>query len=154
MRKNSISCMASGMCVTASSSNGSKEAPSDSSFPGTLAVGPLLGGLGNFDHNVLFDPNGRLEASSLRLYSAQAGTWSIWWILTRSPKIEYPVTGTFSGNKGSFYGEEPFEDRLVPVRTTYEPLSQHHAQWTQAYSPDKGATWEVNWIMDFTRSEK
>ncbi len=121
-------------------------------FPGTLEVGPLLGGLGNFDHNVLFDPDGRIEASSLRLYNVAADTWSIWWILARSAAIEYPVTGRFDGKKGTFFGEEPFQNRLVPVRTTYEPLAPDRAQWTQAYSPDKGATWEVNWIMDFTQN--
>src|SRR5687768_10728760 len=33
-------------------------------FPGTLSVAPVLGGLGNFDENVLSDPKGAYEASS------------------------------------------------------------------------------------------
>jgi hypothetical protein len=121
-------------------------------FPGTLEVAPILGGLGNFDQNVLSDPKGTYEASSLRLFNPREKQWSIWWFDARLPSLDPPVVGGFQGKKGTFYSRDVFKDRPIRVRTTYEPLSPDHAQWTQAFSPDDGATWEVNWIMDFKRA--
>lgn len=121
-------------------------------FDGSLDVGSILGGLGNFDVNRLDDPAGEYEAHSLRLYNPAARNWSIWWLDARAPGIGSPVVGNFAGAKGSFFNEELFEQRPVRVRTTYEPLTRDHAQWTQAFSADDGATWEVNWIMDFRRA--
>jgi hypothetical protein len=121
-------------------------------FPGTLEVAPILGGLGNFDQNVLSDPKGTFEASSLRLFNPRQQQWSIWWFDARLPGIDPPVVGGFQGRKGTFFSDDVFKDRPIRVRTTYEPLSPGHAQWTQAFSPDQGASWEVNWIMDFKRA--
>lgn len=120
-------------------------------FPGTLEVAPILGGLGNFDENVLRDPKGEYHASSLRLFNPGTGQWSIWWLDARVPAVEPPVVGAFRGNKGTFFAEDTFKGRPIRVRTTYEPLTAEHAQWTQAFSPDAGASWETNWIMDFRR---
>jgi hypothetical protein len=121
-------------------------------FPGSLAVAPILGGSGNFDENVLHDPKGAFEASSLRLFNSRARQWSIWWFDARLPAVEPPVVGGFEGNKGTFYAQDVFKGRPIRVRTTYEPLRPDHAQWTQAFSPDAGGNWEINWIMDFRRS--
>ena len=120
-------------------------------FPGTLTVAPILGGLGNFDQNVLSDPKGTYEASSLRLFNPHQKQWSIWWFDARLPGLDPPVVGGFQGKKGTFYSRDVFKDRPIRVRTTYEPLTPQRAQWTQAFSPDDGLTWEVNWIMDFNR---
>lgn len=121
-------------------------------FPGKLEVAPILGGLGNFDQNVLSDPKGTYEASSLRLFNPREQQWSIWWFDARLPGIDPPVVGGFQGKKGTFYSHDVFKDRPIRVRTTYEPLTPDLAQWTQAFSPDEGASWEVNWIMDFKRA--
>ncbi len=123
-------------------------------FPGTLEVDPILGGLGNFDRNVLDDPAGRYEASSLRLHSPSDGNWSIWWFDGRSTGVvDPPVIGGFAGGAmGQFFADDRFADRPIRVRTTYRPVGPTTAQWTQAFSPDAGKTWEVNWIMDFRRA--
>jgi hypothetical protein len=121
-------------------------------FPGTLAVAPILAGLGNFDENVLSDPKGTFQASSLRLFNPGSNQWSIWWLDARLPTVEPPVIGGFEGSKGTFYAQDVFNERLIRVRTTYEPLAPDRAQWTQAFSANDGAAWETNWIMDFKRS--
>ena len=123
-------------------------------FPGTLDVGPILGGCGNLDDNELFDPAGGYQANSLRLFHPARNEWSIWWLSSRDPVLESPVVGGFSGPKGTFFGSEILDGRPVLVRTTYEPLSLDRAEWTQAFSPDDGASWEVNWIMSFERSSQ
>lgn len=120
-------------------------------FPGTLDVRPILGGLGNVDDNVLDDPAGAYLATSLRLFDPVTRAWTIWWIDGRRPALDPPVIGVFAAGIGRFYGEDRFEGRPIKVRFTYQSLSAMAAQWTQAFSDDGGATWEVNWIMDFER---
>ena len=120
-------------------------------FPGTLEAAPILGGQGNFDFNVLNDPHGPYEAHSLRLFDAGAQRWSIYWLDSRAPSVEAPVVGRFEGRKGEFFVEETFRGQPVRVRTTYESLDSERAHWTQAFSADRGSTWEVNWTMDFRK---
>ncbi len=123
-------------------------------FPGTLEVGPILGGVGNIDRNDLDDPDGRYQATSLRLFDAAQGTWSIYWIDGRYAGIDTPVVGVFDGSVGQFYSEDSFEGRPIRVRFTYEDLGPQNARWSQAFSADGGANWETNWIMEFTRMEQ
>lgn len=120
-------------------------------FPGALQVDPVLDGLGNIDINILDDPNGAYRAHSLRLFDASTGLWSIWWIDRRSTAIDPPVIGRFEGGKGTFFGDDLFVGKPIRVRTTYEPIDDARAEWTQAFSDDGGASWEVNWIMEFNR---
>lgn len=120
-------------------------------FDGTLSVRPILGGLGNVDDNVLDDPNGRYLATSLRLFDPKARTWTIWWLDGRNPAVETPVVGVFSGRQGAFFADDAWEGRPIRVRFTYEDQAPGRAQWTQAFSADGGASFETNWIMDFTR---
>lgn len=121
-------------------------------FPGTLDVAPILGGLANFDHNRLGDPAGPYEAHSLRLYSPIDERWSVWWLDAREAGagLGPPVVGRFQGLKVSLFGDDVFAGRPIKVRTTYEPLDDANAQWTQAFQ-DADGSWEVNWIMDFAR---
>ena len=121
-------------------------------FPGTLSVRPILSGLGNIDDNVLRDPQGRYIATSLRLFHPERRAWTIWWLDGRNPAVETPVVGVFSGRKGAFFAQDMWEGRPIRVRFTYEDQAPGRAQWTQAFSADGGETFEVNWIMDFTRS--
>lgn len=122
-------------------------------FPGRLEVKPILGGLGNVDWNVLEDPAGRYEATSLRVLDPNAQRWSIYWLDARAPAaLDPPVVGGFEGRKGTFHSDDSFEGRPIKVRTTYEPLSARSAEWTQAFSVDSGRTWEVNWVMAFERA--
>lgn len=122
-------------------------------FPGTLEVDPILGGAGNIDLNDLDDPAGFYRATSLRLFDPAENQWSIYWIDERFPGLDKPVVGRFEGRVGQFFTADQFQGRAILIRFVYENLSSESARWSQAFSPDAGASWEVNWIMEFSREE-
>lgn len=54
--------------------------------------------------------------------------------------------------RGEFYGVEPYRDRTILVRFVFIPLTADSARSEQAFSQDGGATWETNWINNYSRS--
>jgi hypothetical protein len=121
-------------------------------FGGTTRAEPILGGLGNFDWNVVDLPEGSYQASTLRLFDPRLSTWSLHWIDGRDPKLDPPLTGQFSDGVGRFFGDDDFEGRPIRIRFLWSNITPAGARWEQAFSADAGATWETNWIMEFERA--
>jgi hypothetical protein len=91
------------------------------------------------------------EGLSLRLVDPASGTWSIWWSSTRAPgRLDPPVVGRFTGDRGLFECSDVLGGRPVQVR--FEWLADRSAPvWQQSFSWDDGATWVVTWVMEFSR---
>jgi hypothetical protein len=122
-------------------------------FDGTSVAWSLLGGAGNVDDNVLELPSGTYRAVSLRSFDPATNLWSIWWLDGRNPRsIEPPVVGGFENGVGTFIGDDTFNGKPILVRFIWSHITATTCRWEQAFSPDGGATWEVNWIMESTRT--
>lgn len=124
-------------------------------FGGTSVGRLILDGAGNVDDNVIELPGGTYRAATLRSYDPATGTWSIWWLDGRYPRnpLDPPMVGSFSDGVGLFYADDTFNGRPIRVRFIWSNITATTARWEQAFSPDGGETWEVNWEMDFTRVE-
>jgi hypothetical protein len=120
-------------------------------FDGSCEMRPLLGGGANLDENLLHDPSGSYRALTLRLFDPELSRWSIRWVDSRFMRLEPPVHGRFDGDEGLFVGEDSWEGRPILVRFLWQRIEHEKARWEQAFSEDKGSTWETNWTMDFTR---
>ena len=121
-------------------------------FRGMCDCRPIIGGLGNIDDNVLELPAGPYRAATLRVFDPAVGLWSIWWVDSRTPRLEPPVCGRFENGIGTFFGDDVLDDgRPVRVRFTWSEIAGHSACWDQALSAD-GTTWEHNWTMRFERA--
>ena len=121
-------------------------------FDGTCSAQTLLGGQGNVDDNVLNLPAGAYRAASLRAFDAQTRRWAIWWLDARWPHtVGLPVVGGFEGGVGTFYSDETLDGRPIRVRFRWTDTHTPSPRWEQAFSPDAGETWEVNWAMRFVR---
>lgn len=119
-------------------------------WPATLLVVPILGGYGNIDRYVAH-PNGTLlEGYSVRVYDPDDEVWSIEWVDTSGLRLTHQVTGTMGTQTGTFYGEEEYDGRVIPMRFVWSHDRVDRARWEQAYQLDDG-TWETNWVMEFTR---
>jgi hypothetical protein len=122
-------------------------------FDGISVAWALLGGAGNIDDNVLELPGGTYRAITLRSYDPVTDRWSLWWLDGRNPgQLDPPVVGGFADGVGTFVGPDTFDGRPIVVRFRWSGITDRAARWEQAFSADDGATWEVNWVMDLTRT--
>lgn len=124
-------------------------------FAATGQVEPILGGIGNADR--MFVPElpggGALEGFTLRLFEPATGTWRIWWSSTARPgRLDPPVEGRFSDGVGTFECDDVLDGHAVRVRFMWHSMTASSATWEQAFSRDGGASWQRNWVMDFTRT--
>jgi hypothetical protein len=122
-------------------------------FDGTCRNFELLGGRGNVDDNLINLPGGSYRGVGLRSYDPKTAQWAIWWLDGRNPfgDLDPPVKGHFENGVGTFYANDTLRGKTVRVRFTWSKITANSAHWQQAYSPDGGQTWEVNWEMDFAR---
>jgi hypothetical protein len=122
-------------------------------FAGTTVVRKILGGSGNMDDNLLALPGGAYHAVTLRSFDPETRQWSIWWLDGRRPRtMDAPMVGRFEAGVGTFYADDTFGGRPVRVRFLWTLPNPDTPRWEQAFSADAGATWETNWVMDFTRA--
>jgi hypothetical protein len=120
-------------------------------YEGTTVVKPLLGGRANTAELLVEGPAGRIEGVSLRLYNPQTRLWSLNYASAADGAMTPPVTGAFSGGRGTFYADDMLGDRPIRVRFVVSDITANSARFEQAFSADGGKTWEVNWIATDTR---
>jgi hypothetical protein len=123
-------------------------------FDGTQTFWKVMDGYGNVDENVLNLPGGAYLGVTLRAYDPKTGLWAIWWLDGRNPHgdLDPPVKGRFSKGVGLFYANDTLRGKPVKVRFTWSQMTPNSAHWEQAFSGDRGKTWETNWYADFKRA--
>lgn len=93
-----------------------------------------------------------IRAQTLRLYNPASHQWSIYGLDVDKGVLGLPATvGEFTGGRGEFFDYEDWKGRWVLVRFAWTHSGRGAAHFEQAFSPDGGKTWEVNWICDLTR---
>jgi hypothetical protein len=122
-------------------------------FTGTSELWLTMNGLGTVDDNVLNLPGGQYRAMGVRAFNPPTRKWLIWWVDSRNPTtLDPPVAGGFENGVGTFIGPDTNRGQPVLCRYVWSDITPNSARWEQALSPDNGATWEVNWVMHFTRA--
>ena len=122
-------------------------------FDGTCRNLPLMDGRGIVDDNRINIPGDNYRGVGLRSYDPKTGQWAIWWVDSRTPHgaVDPPVKGKFVNGVGTFYADDTLRGKPIRVRFTWSKITATSAHWEQAFSPDGGKTWEVNWTMEFRR---
>jgi len=119
-------------------------------FEGFSRSWSVLDGAGNIDE-VTFPSQG-FGGVTLRLYDAARDEWSLYWASSATGMSLPPVVGRFDSGVGVFTAEEDYAGRPITVRFTWSDITASSCRWEQAFSVDKGATWETNWVAEFTRT--
>jgi hypothetical protein len=99
-------------------------------------------------------PSGEYRGVTLRAYDPKTGNWAIWWLDGRNPfgELDPPVKGHFVKGVGTFYSDDMLRGKRIRVRFVWSQMTSTSAHWEQAFSPDGGKTWEINWYTDFRRA--
>jgi hypothetical protein len=121
-------------------------------FRGVCECVPVIGGLANIDDNYLELPAGTYRAATVRLFDPATKHWSIWWIDSRTMRLEPPVHGMFKDGVGTFFGDDVLEGLPIRIRFLWSEIGPESANWEQAFSTDGGTQWKTNWIMQFQRA--
>jgi Protein of unknown function (DUF1579) len=124
-------------------------------FDGTQSFRLLMDGYANEDENTMSLPGDVYKGVTLRAYDPKTAQWAIWWLDGRSPHgdLDPPVKGRFVNGVGTFYADDTLRGKPVRVRFVWSNITANSAHWEQAFSPDGGKTWEVNWVTEFTRAK-
>ena len=124
-------------------------------FDGAQSWRMLMDGYANEDENTMNLPGDVYKGVTLRAYDPKTGLWAIWWLDGRTPHAELdpPVKGRFVNGVGTFYADDTLRGKPVRVRFVWSNITASSAHWEQAFSPDGGKTWEVNWVTDFSRAK-
>jgi hypothetical protein len=120
-------------------------------YEGTSVVRKVWDGRANLGELNVDGPSGNIQGLTLRLYNPQSRQWNISWANAADPTLGQPMTGEFKDGRGEFYGQEPFNGRIVTVRFVFSDITPTSFRFEQAFSKDWGKTWEVNWKAVFTR---
>lgn len=95
-----------------------------------------------------------IKAQTLRLYDPASRQWSIYGVDVDKGTLGLPATvGQFTHGIGEFFDYESWNGRMVLVRFQWSHTGKDRAHFEQAFSPDGGKSWEVNWICDLTREK-
>ena len=119
-------------------------------FPATAWARPLLGGVGNVDE--MDCPSEGFSGSTIRLQDQQTHEWSIYWADSTTGRLFPPVVGRFVDGRGDFFGTDEHEGRPIRAHFIWSRITSDSARWEQEFSADDGASWETNWVMEFTRA--
>jgi hypothetical protein len=117
---------------------------------------PILGGLGNVDTYYApdFPGRGKFHGFALRLYDPATGLWRIWWASSAGRgRLDPPLAGRFTNGEGHFEGEDHVDGYPVKVRFRWSEVTAMSARWQQLFSFDGGRTLELNWVMEFSRTQ-
>ena len=121
-------------------------------FQGTSQLWMTMDGHGTVDDNHIGLPSGPYRAVRIRAYDYRTQLWAIWWLDQRQPRtMGAPVFGNFQDGIGTFEGDDILNGKPIKVRFVWSNITPDSAHWEQAFSPDEGKTWEINWRMDFMR---
>lgn len=118
-------------------------------FSGTAETRPLLHGLCNVEEHAMAVPD--YSGVAFRTFDLSTELWSIAWVSALRGKLEAPVVGSFIGPIGRFEGDDVDEGRAVRARFLWDRTDPDAPRWEQSFSYDDGATWELNWVMQFRR---
>ena len=119
---------------------------------------PVLGSTANLEEFEVDSPNApagavkHIKAQTLRLYNPVSRQWSIYGFDIDGGTLGLPaVVGSFHDGMGEFFDYEDWKGRMVLVRYQWSHKGKDDAHMEQAFSPDGGKSWEVNWICDLRR---
>ena len=119
-------------------------------FEGSAWTEPRMGGISNIEQHDC--PARGWRGVAVRTLHLATGLWSIYWISDADGRLSPPVVGGFHADGCRLEGPDSDGGRAIVARYEWSRIRSGAPRWVQHFSYDGGATWEMNWVMDFTRA--
>ncbi|MDB5221476.1 MAG: hypothetical protein JWN83_143 [Chitinophagaceae bacterium] len=120
-------------------------------FDSTQEMYRVLNGIGNIDNYLATFDGVPFEGMSIRLFNPKTRLWSIYWADSNEGKLDPPVVGSFDDTIAHFFTKDVFNGKEILVTFRWDIRDKENPIWSQAFSEDKGETWEWNWYMYFSK---
>jgi hypothetical protein len=120
-------------------------------YEGTSVVREVCNGRANLIELDVSGSAGRIEGLSLRLYNPSTKQWSLNFVNIKVGELGIPTVGGFKNGRGEFFNEDSLNGKKILIRFIITKITENKYHFEQAFSPDNGLTWEINWIADDTR---
>lgn len=121
-------------------------------FEATQENYKTLIGLANIDHFYTNFNDKPFEGMTIRLFDPTTRLWSIYWADSNVGKLDTPVVGSFENKIGLFFTKDIFEGSDILMVFRWDITDTSNPVWSQAFSTDKGRTWEWNWYMYMSKA--
>lgn len=110
----------------------------------------ILGGVCSVEE--LRIPARNFSGMGLRLLDVENRVWSDHWVNARSGVVTTPgQLGSFENGAGLFVTDDVVDGASVKYIGVWDNITARSCRWRQASSRDGGATWDQNWIMEWSR---
>ncbi|WP_051651023.1 hypothetical protein [Brevundimonas bacteroides] len=120
-------------------------------FEGEATCWSILGGRAHVEE--LRIPVRDFSGMGLRTLDPEAGVWLDYWMNAKVGKLGGAgVAGRFIGGDGVFDSAAADEQGPMIVRGLWDQITGTSHRWRQGVSRDGGASWDWNWIMEWTRA--
>jgi hypothetical protein len=123
-------------------------------FESTQEMYRVLNGIGNIDNFLATFEGEPFEGMSVRLFNPKTKLWSIYWADSNEGVLQPPVVGSFEKDIAHFFTKDNFNGKDILVAFRWDIRDKENPIWSQAFSTDKGETWEWNWYMHFSKFNK
>lgn len=119
-------------------------------FEGEATCWSILGGVASVEE--LRIPARDFSGMGLRTLDAANGVWLDYWMNAKTGVPGSAGTpGRFVDGAGNFDAEDVEDGQPVIYRGCWDQITAASCRWRQGVSRDGGATWDWNWIMNWTR---
>ena len=123
-------------------------------FESTQEMYPILNGIGNIDNYLATIDGQPFEGMTVRLFNPKTKLWTLYWADSKLGILQPGVTGSFENNIAHFFTKDIFNETAIHVVFRWDARDTENPIWSQAFSADKGKTWEWNWYMYFSKFDK
>jgi hypothetical protein len=118
-------------------------------FEGEATVWSALGGMASIEE--LRIPARNFAGMGVRVFNVETQHWADHWVSGRVGVVNDPMIGTFHGGVGTFTSEEDENGVTLLARSVWDEITPTSCRWHQATSTDGGASWTVDWSMQWCR---
>ena len=120
-------------------------------FPGEATCWTILGGVGSVEE--LRIPAKNFSGMGLRLLDVEKSVWSDHWVNAKSGVVSVPgQTGSFENGAGIFSSSDTDDTGPYVAVGIWDLITPNTCRWRQAVSRDAQASWQIDWVMHWTRA--